>query len=80
MNKNIKLYDIPTCYTKFLKYDPFWQQIEDICHDRLENNPIKVKVQGAPNAMDYCFTSTLGYYFELVWGEMWYKNITKLKA
>jgi hypothetical protein len=31
MNKRDKLYDVPTNYTKFLKYDPSWHQIENIC-------------------------------------------------
>jgi hypothetical protein len=44
MNKGDELYDIPTCCTKFLKYDPFWHWIESICHIQLKNNPIRVKV------------------------------------
>jgi hypothetical protein len=28
---------------KFLKYDPYWHQIEGICHLQLENNLIEVK-------------------------------------
>jgi hypothetical protein len=46
----------------------------------LENNPIEVKVQGAPNVMDYYFTSTLGCNSKLMWGKMCYEDITKLKA
>jgi hypothetical protein len=31
MNKKDELYDVPSCSMKFLKYDPFWHWIEDIC-------------------------------------------------
>jgi hypothetical protein len=61
-------------------YDPFWHQVENICHIQLKNNLVEVKVQGAHDVMDYCFTSALGCYFELVWREMWCKGIVKLKA
>jgi len=44
MNNGDKLYDVPTYCTKFLKYDPFWHQIESICHIQLKNNPVEVKV------------------------------------
>jgi hypothetical protein len=60
MNKGDDVYDIPTCCTKFLKYDPFEDQIEDICNVQLDNNPIGVKVQGAFDGIDYLFTFTLG--------------------
>jgi hypothetical protein len=43
MNKRDELYDIPTCCTKFLKYDPSWHLIESICHIQLKNNPVEVK-------------------------------------
>jgi hypothetical protein len=62
------LYDVPTFYIKFLKYDPSWHWIKSICHVKLENNIVGVKVQGALDAMDYGFTSTLGCYSKLVWG------------
>jgi hypothetical protein len=78
--KGGKLYDVSTCCMKFLKYDPFEHQIENIHHVQVHNNPIGVKVQGALDAMDYCFISTLGCYFKLVWGEMCCKGIVKLKA
>jgi len=29
-NKGDELYDAPTCYMKFFKYDPFWHWIEGI--------------------------------------------------
>ncbi len=38
---------------------PFFNQIEHIHNVSLENNQVKAKVQGAYNAMNYCFTSTL---------------------
>jgi hypothetical protein len=65
---------------KFLKYDLAWHQIESICHIQLKNNPVGVKVQSALDAMDYCFTFALDYYFELMWREICYKGIVKLKA
>jgi hypothetical protein len=39
-----------------------------------------MKVQGASDAMDYYFTTTFNYNFELVWGKMCYKGVMKLKA
>ncbi len=45
------MYDIPTCYMKFLKYDSFWHQIESIPHVQLKNHLVRVKVQSAPNTM-----------------------------
>jgi hypothetical protein len=44
-NKRDELYDVPTYSKKFLKYDPFWHQIENICHVLLKNNLIRVKLQ-----------------------------------
>jgi hypothetical protein len=38
-----KLYNVPTYYTKFLKYDLFWHQIEGIRNVQLENNLVRVK-------------------------------------
>jgi hypothetical protein len=70
-----ELYDVPTCCMKFLN-DFSWLWIEGIHHIQLENNLVEVKVQGAPNAMDYYFTSTVGCYSKL----MRCKGITKLKA
>jgi len=32
MNKVDELYDVSTCYTKLLKYEPSWHWIEGICH------------------------------------------------
>jgi len=69
MNKGDKLYDVPTFYMKFLKYDLFWHWIKGICHVQLENNLVGLKVQGAFDAMDYNFTSTLGCYSKLVWNK-----------
>jgi hypothetical protein len=43
-----------------------WHWIEGIHHLQLENKLVEVKVQGASNAMDYYFTSTLGCYSELM--------------
>ncbi len=59
MNKGDELYDLPAYYMKFLKYDPSWHQLEGIHDFQLKNNPIEVKVQGAPNAIEYYFTSML---------------------
>jgi hypothetical protein len=67
MNKRDKLYDVPTFYTIFLKYDPSWHWIKGIHHVQLENSLVKVKVQGAFDAMDYNFTYTFGCYSKLVW-------------
>ncbi len=50
--------------------------IKSICHIQLKDNPIKVKVQGALDVVDSCFTSTLGYKSKLMRGEMCYKGIT----
>jgi hypothetical protein len=68
MNKGDKLYDVPTFYIIFLKYDPSWHWIIGICYVQLENNLVGVKVQGAFDAMDYGFTFTLGCYSKLVRG------------
>ncbi len=59
MNKGDELYDVPKCYTKFLKYKPFEHQIESNYNVQLDNNPIGVKVQGALDGINYLFTSTL---------------------
>jgi hypothetical protein len=32
MNKKDMLHDVPICYIKFLKYNPFWHRIEGIRH------------------------------------------------
>ncbi len=80
MNKKDELYDVPTHCMKFLKYDPSWHWIEGIHHIKLEKNPIKMKVQGAPNAMNYCFTSTFGCYSKLVWGKMCLQRHRKIES
>jgi hypothetical protein len=59
MNKGDELYDVPICYTKFLKYDPSWHWIKVICYVQLKSNPIGVKVQDAFNVVDYYFTANL---------------------
>jgi hypothetical protein len=43
MNKGKDMYDVPICYTKFLKYDLFKHWIEGICYVELEKNPIRWK-------------------------------------
>ncbi len=73
------IYDVLTCYMKFLKYDSSKHQIEGIHHVQLKKNLVKVKVQDAPDAIDYNFTSTFGCNFEIVWRKMCCKGITKLK-
>jgi hypothetical protein len=80
INKRDELYDVPTCYMKFLKYDPFWHWIESICYVKLKNNLVEVKVQGASNAMDYYFTTTFSYNSKLVWGKMYCKSFIDLKT
>jgi hypothetical protein len=60
INKGNNLYNVPTYYMKFLKYDYFLHQIESIHHIQLKNHPIKMKVQNALNTMDHNFTSTFG--------------------
>jgi hypothetical protein len=55
MNKGDELYDVFTCCTKFLKYDPSLHQIESVGHIQLENNLVGVKVEGAFDAIDYRF-------------------------
>jgi hypothetical protein len=72
--------DVSTYWMKFLKYEPSWHQIENICHFQLENNLIKVKVQGAPNVVDSHFTTTFNCNFKLVRGKMCCKSIVELKA
>jgi hypothetical protein len=79
-NKEDELYNVPTYYMKFLKYDPSWHLIEGVCHVQLKNNLVEMKVQGGPNAMDYYFTIIFSYNSRLVWGKMCSKGITKLKA
>jgi len=79
MNKRDELYDVSTYYTKFLKYDLFWHQIEGIGHIQL-NNPIGVKVQGAFDAINYYFTIAFSCNFELMRGKMCCKGIVELKA
>ncbi len=66
MNKGDELYDVPIYYTKFLKYDFSWHQIEGICHIQLKNHLVRVKVQNAHDTMDYNFTFSFGCNSKLV--------------
>jgi hypothetical protein len=80
MNIKDELYNVPTCCTKFLKYDSSWHRIESICLLQPKKNLIEVKVQGAPNALDYYITSAFGCNFRLVQEKVCYKSIAKLKV
>jgi hypothetical protein len=59
---------------------PLLNQVEGVYHVHMENKLVKVKVKGAPNAVNYNFTTTFSCNSKLVHGEMCYKGIMKLKA
>jgi len=63
-----------------LEHHLFEQIIKQIGNVDLQNNLVKVEVNGTPIAMDHNFATSFGSNSKLVMKKMHSKNVVKLKA
>jgi hypothetical protein len=79
MNKRIELYNVHPMHKVFEIWPLLtlnWMRLLL----PIEEHLIKVKVQGAFNIVDYCFTTIPNCNSKLVWGKVCCKSFTELKT